>query len=274
LLQTLEEAAADPVAAAQREDWMLPTFAIFLLAQFRERRAFPLVARICAAPGELPFDIIGDTVTEGLCRVLASVYDGDPAPLKALVVDTQANEFARAAALDTFSILEATGQIPRAEVVDYFGRLLRGEMPPEPSYAWAALVSAVADLPAPELLPEIRAAFEAGRVDPSVTSLDGIEEDLRRPAELITHTSSGSKSLIDDAAAEVSWWACFHDDDELPLLEEDDEELLEPWENTLPVDTDPSELPVPYVAPPKVGRNDPCPCGSGRKYKKCCLLNP
>jgi preprotein translocase subunit SecA len=22
----------------------------------------------------------------------------------------------------------------------------------------------------------------------------------------------------------------------------------------------------------KVGRNDPCPCGSGKKYKKCCLL--
>jgi preprotein translocase subunit SecA len=22
---------------------------------------------------------------------------------------------------------------------------------------------------------------------------------------------------------------------------------------------------------PKTGRNDPCPCGSGRKYKKCCL---
>ena len=21
---------------------------------------------------------------------------------------------------------------------------------------------------------------------------------------------------------------------------------------------------------PKVGRNEPCPCGSGRKYKKCC----
>lgn len=27
-----------------------------------------------------------------------------------------------------------------------------------------------------------------------------------------------------------------------------------------------------YVRPkPKVGRNDPCPCGSGKKYKKCCL---
>ena len=21
---------------------------------------------------------------------------------------------------------------------------------------------------------------------------------------------------------------------------------------------------------PKVGRNEPCPCGSGKKYKKCC----
>jgi uncharacterized protein len=36
----------------------------------------------------------------------------------------------------------------------------------------------------------------------------------------------------------------------------------------------------PLAAPPsrsftggKVGRNDPCPCGSGKKYKKCCGLN-
>jgi uncharacterized protein YecA (UPF0149 family) len=24
------------------------------------------------------------------------------------------------------------------------------------------------------------------------------------------------------------------------------------------------------LRPGKIGRNDPCPCGSGRKYKKCC----
>ena len=27
------------------------------------------------------------------------------------------------------------------------------------------------------------------------------------------------------------------------------------------------------VASPKIGRNEPCPCGSGKKYKKCCALN-
>ena len=47
-------------------------------------------------------------------------------------------------------------------------------------------------------------------------------------------------------------------------LDEDDDfagDFYRPYE---PVET--------YVRPePKVGRNDPCPCGSGKKYKKCCL---
>ncbi len=32
----------------------------------------------------------------------------------------------------------------------------------------------------------------------------------------------------------------------------------------------PAERPKPYVREQKVGRNDPCPCGSGKKFKKCC----
>ncbi|WP_027859269.1 YecA family protein [Marinobacterium jannaschii] len=47
-------------------------------------------------------------------------------------------------------------------------------------------------------------------------------------------------------------------------LEQDEEAL-----SALPeaFDTEPS-LPASAV---QVGRNDPCPCGSGKKYKKCCL---
>jgi preprotein translocase subunit SecA len=30
-----------------------------------------------------------------------------------------------------------------------------------------------------------------------------------------------------------------------------------------------AEAPKPVRAGAKVGRNDPCPCGSGKKYKKC-----
>lgn len=50
-------------------------------------------------------------------------------------------------------------------------------------------------------------------------------------------------------------------------------EEKERYTKQLPTDDEP-ELPPP-VEPitsdkEKVGRNDPCPCGSGKKYKKCC----
>jgi tetratricopeptide (TPR) repeat protein len=34
--------------------------------------------------------------------------------------------------------------------------------------------------------------------------------------------------------------------------------------------TEDSDINIPYVAENKIGRNNPCPCGSGKKYKKCC----
>lgn len=36
----------------------------------------------------------------------------------------------------------------------------------------------------------------------------------------------------------------------------------------------PANLPGVLAARGKVGRNDPCPCGSGRKFKKCCGVEP
>jgi transposase-like protein len=36
-----------------------------------------------------------------------------------------------------------------------------------------------------------------------------------------------------------------------------------------------AQKPEPYRRPgPKIGRNHPCPCGSGHKYKRCCLGKP
>lgn len=41
-------------------------------------------------------------------------------------------------------------------------------------------------------------------------------------------------------------------------------------EDYIPVMPEPSN---PIIAPQKIGRNEKCPCGSGKKYKKCCLRN-
>ena len=40
---------------------------------------------------------------------------------------------------------------------------------------------------------------------------------------------------------------------------EDEEEMIEKADKVEPIKSEET-----------VGRNDPCPCGSGKKYKKCC----
>jgi len=78
LLRVVEAVAADPMGFAKRMDYMLHLFALFLLAQFREKRAYRPIVRMFSGPGETPFDLAGDTVSEGLPRILASVYAGEP----------------------------------------------------------------------------------------------------------------------------------------------------------------------------------------------------
>ncbi len=262
LLRVLEAVAEDPTAFAGRQEYMLHLFALFLLAQFREQRAYAPVVKMFSAPGETPYDLVGDTVTEGLGEILASVYDGNPAPLQGLVESETVNEFVRSAALDAFVVLERSGQMSREEVIGYFRSLFHGKLRREHSYVWSALVCAIADLPGPELLEEVRQAYADDLVDPSVADLEGIERDLARQ-EPRRHERY---HVITDAIAEMEWWAVFHSEEALPR------KSLE-FQAPVPPPAFPPmnyKAPQPFVRQPKIGRNDPCPCGSGRKFKKCC----
>jgi hypothetical protein len=110
LLHVVEAVAENPQEYARRRDYQVHLFALFLLAQFREKRAFPAIVKMFSWPGETPFDLVGDTVTEGLSQILASVYDGNPALLHGLVESEQVNEYVRSAVLDSFPV----GLIPRS----------------------------------------------------------------------------------------------------------------------------------------------------------------
>jgi len=265
LLRIVEAIAANPTEFAQRQACMLPVFTLYLLAQFREKRAFPAVVKMFSAPGETSHQLVGGTVAEGLKQILASVYDGNPALLHELIENEEADEYVRDAAINALLILEHTGEVPRAEVIEYFRGLFQGKLERTYSFVWNGLVCAVADLPAPELLPEVRQAYSEGLVDEGVADLEGIERDLASP-ELWRRES---RTVITDAIGEMEWWACFHPDGSgPPNLPEADE----PASTPPPTTSTPSEYlpPKPFIREPKIGRNDPCPCGSGKKYKKCC----
>lgn len=252
LLRVLEAVAENPEQYAQREHQMLHLFALYLLAQFREKRAYRFVVKMFSAPGETPFDLAGDTVTERLHSILASLYDGDPVPLQGLVENEAANEYVRNAALRSFVALAHSGQVSREQVVEYFASLFRVKFQRTYFYTWTGLARATADLPAPELLEEVRKAYQEGLLELSQLDLEHIEHGLQSGEG----RGRENYTVITDAIAEMRWWACFNKS----------ERALSKPRPAIPADANPP--------PPKVHkkpwRNAPCPCGSGKKYKHCC----
>ena len=278
LLRALEETAETPDKIA-RPEYMLHLFATYLLAYFRDKRAYLPLIRIFATPGDTPDKLFGSTITERMKNILASVYDGNPEPVKRLVEGEDVYEYVRGAAVDTFMVLTHTGQMPRQEVVDYYRELFSGKLRREYHQIWNALTSAVADLPAPELIEDMRQAFKDNLTDPFYAELEHLERDARVPFEKKDDWRREKlTSLISDTVSEMEWWAAFADDDELFPSEPDKEpEALAPiWpliKRDEPEESAPDYVPSAGIrrVGPKIGRNDRCPCGSGKKYKKCCL---
>jgi len=266
LLRLVEAIAANPADVAKRDDYMLPVFALYLLAQFREKRAYPAVVKMFSAPGQTSYDLVGDTVTEGLKRIFASVYDGNPSPLHGLIENEEANEYVRDAAINAMLVLENTGLMPRAEMIEYFRSLFHGKLQRKHSFAWDGLVCAVAELPAPELLEEVRQAYAEGLVDDTVADLEGVERDLAAPKPWRRERYA----LITDAIGEMEHWACFHPEDSRPKRPPEVQAAVPQPSQSPPPAPASYETPKPLIRKPKIGRNDPCPCGSGKKYKKCC----
>src|SRR5215510_5668250 len=76
LLRAIEEVANAPDQAFDK-DSMLPLYAAYLLAQFREKAAYRPLLKMAAFPERKVDVLFGDTITEGLENIIASVFDGE-----------------------------------------------------------------------------------------------------------------------------------------------------------------------------------------------------
>lgn len=112
---------------------------------------------------------------------------------------------------------------------------------------------------------ELAAKFEVTTVY-FVGFLDGINDSLVNPLDLDTLEEDTSIELDIDLeklyynmlAAEAEWLYTLPQWDEI-LTDEKKKEIKKAYNSSKTV-----------VKEEKIGRNEPCPCGSGKKYKKCC----
>jgi Protein of unknown function (DUF1186) len=91
LLRVLAE-AQHTIEDLPESDPMAHIYAMYLLAQFREPRAYPLIVEFFSIPGDIALDTTGDVATEDLGRILASVSCGDIRLMTALIENAHANE--------------------------------------------------------------------------------------------------------------------------------------------------------------------------------------
>jgi hypothetical protein len=235
-------------------------FAFHLLGEWREQSAYRSLARFLRLPRDVLDTILGDCITETSHRVMAAVFDGDPDPLYQIIRDEEADEFVRAKMCQTIAMLTRRGELSRAATADFLRDCYAQLEPKVDCYVWCGWLDAVAWLGLDELEPLAEQAFSRGSIDPTWLSFADFERELQHGVE---HPEApplytdGDLTLFGDTIAEMSDWVCFQP-----------KALTNVKSGWSPL----GSLGLPHRELLRnVGRNDPCPCGSGKKFKKCCL---
>jgi hypothetical protein len=235
--------------------------AFHLLGQWREKSAYRPLARFLRRPDVK--SILGDATTETSHKIMAGVFDGDPGPIYDIINDFEADEFVRGRMFDALVILVFRGELDRAEVADFLQSRFTGLQPQDRSAVWDGWQGAVALLALAELKPLVQKAFQHGFIDETLLRFKEFEDDLREACadRPLPSWQRREYEPFGDVVDELSRWAGFQP-------KQHREQTAGDWR--------PNPWPAMPIHNPfrNVGRNDPCPCGSGKKFKKCCLGKP
>lgn len=209
LLTIIQQATDNAESLLEKPNYWAHIYAMYLLSQFREKRAYPLLVEFFSLPGEISKDLTGDVVTESLHSILASVCCGDTSLITKLVEQQDIDEYTRDAALKALVTLVACGEKPREEVLAYYKSLFGGILTREPSWVWNSLVSCCVDLYPQELYEDIKQVFEEGLIDPFFIGFEDVEDRLKLGKDKTLAKLKSEYTLIDNTIEELKWWACF-----------------------------------------------------------------
>jgi SEC-C motif/PBS lyase HEAT-like repeat len=233
LIRMACDAALNQAESTSSEVWA-PMHAWRALGQMRaEEAVLPLLALLRGAEDD-------EAAAEELPAVFGMIGQAAIAPLSEVLSDRSTPEAAVSTALLGIKEIAARHPECRAECVGILVRTLEPQAETDPTIRGLA-VSALIDLGAVEAIDAIRDAFRRDAVD---ISMAGDVEDVEIALGLRAGRATPAPQYMVLPAGSL------------------------PWLDAAGVQRT-TRAAAPRSA--KVGRNDPCPCGSGKKYKKCCL---
>ena len=243
-----------------------------LVAEKEETAAFGDLCRLLRDMNVAPF-LAADAISSTLSQLLISTFDGNAATLREVVEDHTIDEFIRHAAITAVAYLTRIGRIPEADTREWLRHLLTAMQPRGECFVWVGWAQTVAMLGFADVAADAGPVFEQGFTGRSM-GLGDFEAELKRALDdpesmaLFVEKELGPfTGCIDeldewyDMSGSGSW------DDE----DDDEAEKAASFASLAPQWTSSGGDRNPWR---HVGRNDQCPCGSGKKFKKCCLGKP
>ena len=219
----------------------LHTYAMYLAAEMCCQEAHSSFLGLCRLSEEESQGLLGDILTNDMPRFLAATWKDDLAPIKKVIEDESVYEYGRTAALGTLTCLVLQERLDRGKVISYLHHLLTGGLEREPSAVWDGVVCDAADLHPGDLVEPIREAYSCGLVDPQVIGFGEVLEEAGKDLKVVLEESRRRTRCdpVGRVEQEITWMEGFQA--------------------------------VAGEGRQKIGRNESCPCGSGIKFKKCCL---
>ena len=220
--------------------------------------------------------LLGDFIASELSTAYYILAQGKPEQLSHLVNSDQAGEMVKMAALSALFSQLHTGQIDREtlnqSIPDFIDCLVKNNH----SIALFELINLLISNQFNQYHSQFVGYVESKVIDEGPAENQCII-DWDNQSIGYSEWESGLISGDYDVMDSLSQWAGFNAESEM-----NDEDLMAVFDDLMntPNKLDESyfdshinslDTQQPFIADIQVGRNDPCPCGSGKKYKKCCL---
>jgi len=285
LERLIDQFIADDTSLTDEQQAIL-FFGTLLLAEFKYSPALEKCLQLFARNDTFltPLEgVFGDAITELTPTLFYNVVDGNTQALCNYIVDGHQAMYCKASAIEAVFAQYEAGIIDEFVLSAHVTRWL-AVFSALPSSINSFLISALADSCIEYQLDNFKSQFVA------LGDKNVFDENRFKYDEVKAWDRIGTPKLIESGMIQsefnvvttLSTWAEENsEDEELDSLVNEELEEFEGFDslmgeggllaNILYDENTILENSVPVSSLPMVGRNDPCPCGSGIKYKKCCI---
>jgi len=283
LIPDLEKALADSVARYgyfldlpdneeenATDEYSFPFHAMMLLGELKSTQSLPIIFEVLAQDNEFLDFWFGDLFSEILWEPIGKLADeAGFEPFTKFMQQPGVYTFSKVTVARAVTQVGLNYPDKKEEVVKWFHKLFtfyascNGDDNIVDSVLNAMLIFQALELDAKELLPDIKKLVKMDRVDKNIMHDIG---DLNEAFKHNEFSNTDNFMAVQERYPLLEKkfghdWNLFNNDDDITM------EDLAAFRSVF----DDDEVEEPYIAPPKTNRNDPCPCGSGKKYKKCCM---